>query len=601
MPDDLPDRWLLGSLGPSTVRSDPPAGDRPPRRDRGWGIPVLILLGAVCRVQSTFVSPAQRVHRRSDRIGLGLFLALALVLLAACSGASGGTATSTSSPPTSTPIEVRKGGTLSIGVPNLPQSWSPASPTWTAPELQATRAVFDRLMVRDQNDQPVPELIDRIIPNATFTAWTLELRKGITFSDGTPLDAVTVAANLNLQRLAPDAAELLRSVIFVTAPSELTVVVATAEPWSTFPELLTTQIGTIASVSTLTGASAVPIGTGPFVYGGPALDGSLLLPRNPTYWRTGLPHLDAVRLVVIAEADARSAAVADGTVDMIEIDQPRQISRVEQDPAFDGRVIVLDDRNAEKPKVSVALNTGRPPFDRITARRAFAMATDRTAILTQVYDGQGVISRGIISDTSPWFSDHSAPARDLEGARRQVAEYTAETGEPVAAQMLVPPDLTITRVATMLRMQLAEAGIDLTLIPVDPAMMVEATTTGQYQSALGLGFTAAHPDAYAPLFAGSPSEQPAITATITRYVNPFVTKAFADARSTRDVTRQVDDYRIIQEQLFVDVPMVFIVQQRRVIVISPSVRDPLRWTTASGATGLGQDAATLSLAQIWKS
>jgi ABC-type transport system substrate-binding protein len=229
------------------------------------------------------------------------------------------------------------------------------------------------------------------------------------------------------------------------------------------------------------------------------------------------------------------------------------------------------------------------------------MATDRTAILTQVYDGQGVISRGIISDTSPWFSDHSAPARDLEGARKQVAEYTAETGEPVAAQMLVPPDVTITRVATMLRVQLAEAGIDLTLIPVDPAMMLEATTTGQYQSALSVGFTAAHPDAYAPLFAGSPSEQPAVSANITRYVNPIVTKAFADARSTRDVTRQVDDYRIIQEQLFVDVPMVFIVQQRRVIVAASSVHDAMRWTTGSGATGLGQDAATVSLAQIWKS
>lgn len=524
------------------------------------------------------------------------------MVAAGCSTSSGTTSSTSSQPPDSTvPVEVREGGTLSIAVPNLPVSWSPAGPAWSTSEFQASRAIYDRLMVRDQNDQPVPELIERVTPNATFTAWTLDLRRGIRFSDGTPLDATVVAANLNLQRLAPDAAELLKQVIFVTAPSELTVVVATAEPWSTFPEVLTTQVGAIASISTLSGDSPTPIGTGPFVYSGPALDGSLLLTRNPTYWRTGLPHLDEVRLVPIAEADARTSAVLDGSVDMVAIDQPRQISRVEQDRSAGGRFSILDDRNAEKPKVSVALNTGRAPFDRITARRAFAMATDRTAILTQVYDGQGVISRGIISDTSPWFSDHSAPARDLEGARRQVAEYTAETGEPVAAQMLVPPDVTITRVATMLRVQLAEAGIDLTLIPVDPTMMVEATTTGQYQSALGVGFTAAHPDAYAPLFAGSPSEQPAVTPNITRYVNPIVTKAFEDARSTRDVTRQVDDYRIVQEQTFVDVPMVFIVQQRRVILVSSAVHDALRWTTGSGATGLGQDAATVSLAQIWKS
>lgn len=457
-------------------------------------------------------------------------------------------------------------------------------------------------MVRDENDQPVPELLERITPNETFTAWTLDLRRGITFSDGTPLDSTTVAANLNLQRLAPDAAELLKPVMFVTAPSEFTVVVATATPWSTFPELLTTQIGAIASVPTLLGTTETPIGTGPFTYGGHAFDGSLFLHRNPTYWRTGLPHLDAVRLVVIADANDRTNAVIDGTVDMVAVDQPRQVSRVQQfaDVGTDPKLVVLDDRNAEKPKVSVAFNTGRPPFDRITARRAVAMATDRTAVLTQVFDGQGVISRGIISDTSPWFSDHSAPARDLEGAKKQVAEYTGETGQPVAAQLLVPPDVTLTRVATMLRMQMAEAGIDLTLIPVDPAMMVEATTTGQYQSALGVGFTAAHPDAYAPLFAGSPSEQPAVTPNITRYVNPIVTKAFTDARQTRDVTRQVDDYRIIQEQLFVDVPMVFIVQMRQIIVTASTVHDVVKWSTGSGATGLGQDEATVSLAQIWK-
>ncbi|MBU6330712.1 MAG: ABC transporter substrate-binding protein, partial [Acidobacteria bacterium] len=445
------------------------------------------------------------------------------------------------------------------------------------------------------------ELLSSVTPNDTFTAWTLEVRRGITFSDGTPLDAAAVAAALNLQRLSPDNGELLKPLMLVTAPSEMTVVVAMATPWSTFPEVLTTKVGAIASLATMLGRSPVPIGTGPFVYEGNAFDGSLFLKRNPTYWKKGLPHLDAVRLVTIADANDRTSAVLDGTVDMVAIDQPRQISRIEQLPAGTSGVVVLDDRNAEKPKVSVAFNTGRPPFDRITARRAVAMATDRTAILTQVFDGQGVIARGIISDTSPWFSDHSSPARDLEGAKRQVADYVAETGQPVAAQMLVPPDVTLTRVATMLRMQLAEAGIDLTLIPVDPAMMVEATTTGQYQSALGVGFTAAHPDAYEPLFAGTPSEQPAVSINITRYVNPIVTKAFTDARSTRDVTRQVDDYRIIQEQMFVDVPMMFVVQQRQVILARPNVRDLTRWSTGTGATGLAQDAATVSLAQVWLS
>jgi len=51
----------------------------------------------------------------------------------------------------------------------------------------------------------------------------------------------------------------------------------------------------------------------------------------------------------------------------------------------------------------------------------------------------------------------------------------------------------------------------------------------------------------------------------------------------------------------VDVPMVFIVQTRQVIVASSAVHDLTKWSSGSGAAGLGQDEATVSLAQIWKS
>jgi ABC-type transport system substrate-binding protein len=126
-----------------------------------------------------------------------------------------------------------------------------------------------------------------------------------------------------------------------------------------------------------------------------------------------------------------------------------------------------------------------------------------------------------------------------------------------------------------------------------------ATVTGQYQAAMLVGFSDVIPDAYAPLLSGSRSEQPAITANITRYVNPAVTRAFADSRTTTDVARQLDDYGIVQEQLSVDTPYLFLVQMRQVVVTSTKVRDLTQWQTGSGTAGLGQDASTVSLAQVW--
>jgi peptide/nickel transport system substrate-binding protein len=391
---------------------------------------------------------------------------------------------------------------------------------------------------------------------------------------------------------------LLAPILSVQALDPATVLVVMAAPWSTFPQVLTTQVGYIAAPAVLTGASATPIGTGPFSYAGPALDGSISFVKNASYWKKGLPHLDGVRLVTIPDAADRVDAAIDGTVDLVAVDEPRQLSRLD-DLGDKSGVTVVEDRNAERPKVNIAFHTGRKPFDHITARRAVGLATDRDELLKSVFDGQGTIARGMLSDASPWFSDHTPPSRDVDRARKQAEEYTKETGEPLSFQLLVPPDPTITHVASLWRVQLAQAGIDLQLQPVDEPTLVASTLLGQYQAALGVGFADPHPDLYEPLFRGIPAEQPAINTNITRYVNPVVTKAFADARMTADVTRQVDDYRVVQEQLSVDDPYLFLVQVRSAAAASTKLHDMASWSAGSGTSSLSDVSATVSLAELW--
>jgi ABC-type transport system substrate-binding protein len=228
-----------------------------------------------------------------------------------------------------------------------------------------------------------------------------------------------------------------------------------------------------------------------------------------------------------------------------------------------------------------------------------ALATDRESILEQVFDGQGAISRGIISDASPWFSDHSSPARDVGGAKEQAEKYAEETGQDIEFTMLVPPDPTIAHVASMWRLQLAEADIEVALQPISQAELDAAVAYGLFQSAMVVGFADPHPDLYEPLLRGIPAEQPVVSSNYTRYVNPIVTEAYADARSTGDATRQVDDYRIVQEQLSIDNPWLFLVQVRSAVVASKDLRDLTDWTAGSGSAGLSEETATISLAQVW--
>jgi peptide/nickel transport system substrate-binding protein len=526
---------------------------------------------------------------------------VALLTIAACSNTSG-TSPSTSEATSSTisatngPID---GGTLDIAVAGPPSKWAPNKGPWTTSDLQAARAVYDRLMVRDVNDQPVPELLAKVAPNQAFTVWTLTLREGITFSDGSPLTSEIVAFNLMAQQNDPANADLLAPIASITSPDATTVVVTMFSAWSTFPELLTTRLGVVAAPVTLLGFDPRPIGTGPFVWTGVDAAGVTVVSKNPNYWKKGLPHLDAVRFVPIPDAADRVTAVIDGKAGMVAVDEPRQLVRLEEITNSETKFTIHDDRNAERPKVNIAFETGRPPFDRISARRAVALATDRAEILSKAFAGEGTIARGMVSDTSPWFVDHATLSRDSERAKKQIEEYTKETGQPLAFRLLVSPGTTLERVASVWRGQLAQVGIDMTIELVDPAVLSLATALGQFQAVLEVGFDSSHPDSYEPLFRGIPAEQAAISGNTTRYINPLVTKSFADARSTADVTRQVDDYGTVQEQVSIDLPYLFLIQIREVIVTSPKLRNVTEWSSASGAGGLGQDDATVSLSQLW--
>jgi peptide/nickel transport system substrate-binding protein len=535
------------------------------------------------------------------RLAAVLAVSMAVVAVAGCSGSNTTPAATTESTDSSiaSPSGPVDGGTLDIAVAAAPSKWAPNSGPWTTDELQAARAVYDRLMVRDSNDQPVPELLSKASANSNFTSWTLVVREGVSFSDGSPLTSEVVAFNLRAQQADPSNVDLLAPISAITTPDAQTVVVSMFTPWSTFLQVLTTRLGTIAAPVTLLGFDPRPIGTGPFVWFGVDEAGITIVLKNSTYWKKGLPHLDAVRFLPIPEAADRVTAALEGKVGMVAIDEPRQLQRLETVQNRENVITIHDDRNAERPKVNIAFETGRAPFDRIAARRAVALATDRAEILSKAFAGQGSIARGMVSDTSPWFVDHSSSGRDVVRAKKLVEEYTEETGQPLTFRLLVAPGTTLERVASLWRGQLEEVGIDMTIDLVDPQVLSLAAVLGQFQAILQVGFDSSHPDAYEPLFRGIPAQQSVMSGNTTRYISPLVTKSFLDARTTADVTRQVDDYGTIQEQVAIDIPYLFLVQVREVVVTTPKLRDVTNWSSGSGAGGLGQDDATVSLAQMW--
>ncbi|MGA0357275.1 MAG: ABC transporter substrate-binding protein, partial [Ilumatobacteraceae bacterium] len=95
------------------------------------------------------------------------------------------------------------GGTLRYGLEADVNGLNPTSSALAASGLMMANAVYDTLAVYDENDVSTPHLAESFTPNDTLTTWTMKLREGITFHDGTPLNAEAVLVNFNAQRGDP--------------------------------------------------------------------------------------------------------------------------------------------------------------------------------------------------------------------------------------------------------------------------------------------------------------------------------------------------------------------------------------------------------------
>ena len=95
-------------------------------------------------------------------------------------------------------VDSRYGGTLRISTDTYFGGFCVQSATSSAPGV--FRAVYDPLVERTNEDLLVPYLAQSIVPNAAFTEWTVNLRTGIKYSDGTNLDATNVKLNIDAYR-----------------------------------------------------------------------------------------------------------------------------------------------------------------------------------------------------------------------------------------------------------------------------------------------------------------------------------------------------------------------------------------------------------------
>lgn len=501
-------------------------------------------------------------------VTLAVVGALAAVVPACSSADSGGPTQGTlATPGTDDPsLTVVRGGVLKVGLSGETASWNPTSATWALAGTDVSFAIFDRLAAYDTDDVPRPDLAEAIDPDPDFRRWTIRLRDGVRFHDGTPLDAEAVRTNLLASKSSLTVSSALASMQAgdgaVQVVDRLTLTVAMSEPWSTFADVLASQVGAMASPAMLADPEGYgkPVGTGPFTFTTWTPDSKLVVTRNGDYWRKGpdgasLPYLDGIEFRQVGGGPSAIASLRAGDIDVLEADDPTVMATF-LDPAEAGRFSAISDAANPAPMFTL-LNTIAPPFDDPLARSALVHATDRD-LLARTISSALRPADGMFPPESPWRTETSYPDHDPARAATELEAYAAAHGGPLTFTLSYSAGGSTTGVEA-LQQQWRALGIAVELEPVEQTAFILQIVTGKYQSAMWSLPASPTPDSNHPFWLGANAKGVGeIALNVSRFHTPAIDEAMSAARRTSDRAEQRAQYAIVQRELATGEPYVWL-------------------------------------------
>ena len=405
-------------------------------------------------------------------------------------------------PPPESEFDPVFGGRLVVaGEAEVANPWTPASMQCDSFCHMRARTFFDPLAAYDDELTVQPFLAESIEPNAESTEFTIKIREGISFHDGTPLNADAVMDNLNRNftglLIGASVKDVARS---ETDPTKIkfekiddfTFKLFTgfngdpAQPiaWPLFPTYLTALGGLIASPTWLAAVDAGTadptegVGTGPYTISSYAPGDRLVVTRNPDYWVTDangdtLPYLDEIEFRVIQDSQVRAQALESGDVDMIATSDAAVISDLVDNDAFES---ILQDQYGETNYAMLHLT--KPALADKSVRCAMLQAVDKDDFNDVVYNGFLEVANGPFSQGQEgYLADNGSLPYDPDAAAAAIEAYEAANG-PVTINYSTTPTASNLTAAQFLADAWGAIGIDTTIDQIEQSKLINNALFG---------------------------------------------------------------------------------------------------------------------------
>ena len=335
--------------------------------------------------------------------------------------------------------------------------------------------VFEGLTRFASDGSIVPGLAESWEISDDGLVYTFKLHDGVTFHDGTTMDAEDVKFSLDRAR-AEDSVNaqkaLFTGITDVTVVDPLTVQVTLAEPNGLFLFNMAWGDAVIVAPESIETIKQMPIGTGAFKFVEWVQGDRIVIEKNEGYWGTPA-MLDRATFKFISDPTAAFAAMMAEDVDVFAgFPAPENLPQFAADPRF--QVLV----GSTEGETILSTNNKQAPFDNIKVREAIAHAIDRQAIIDGAMFGYGTPIGTHFAPHHPAYVDLTAQsAYDPEKAKALLAE--AGFADGFETTLHLPPPSYARRGGEIIAAQLAAVGIKAEIINVEWAQWLETVFTGK--------------------------------------------------------------------------------------------------------------------------
>jgi len=564
-------------------------------------------------------------RRPTSRSRRAILLLAAFALIAvSCSGGNDGEgnvdagASSTTAEPgadtTSTTEdagEPQLGGELVVGILSETNSWYP-------PELEAAfsagalviDAIYETMYVRTGTGELIPQLADGPpVVSEDSTQWTVTLRPGITFHDGTALDTDAVLA---MNALWEDGrfATPGEGVESIDKVDDLTFTYNLFEPDPAFGDILQGTYGIAFSPTAAAAfgedAASNPVGTGPFVFRSWTRDSELVVTRNTNYWVEGLPYLDRITFRVLPDGDSRRASIAAGDLDISTQGGATGV----QDLLDSGLVTYEYLGNGAG---VVIFNTIQAPTDDVRVRRGLSAALNpasAAAILNSNLAGASELRSQYFSETSTWYNEEAGAGYafyDVAAAQVDLDAYVNDparsdgkaVGEPISITYECNSEPENLQVAQLYQQEWGDVGVEVELATLEQSTFVTKIIGGPGDTPAFAG------DFVASCWADGTESDPlslfdtrygAVADNVlnwTNYTNPAIDEQVEILRSTGDVDARYAATGEITRITAEAMPIYWGPTGATNVVAKTSVKNVEGYTHADGTPGTRRPAGTV--------